>query len=208
MRIAEGNGANIVGHPMVKSDFSGLPQMNTLKENIVKSTATVNSFDDEIRNTESSILTQRTISSQAVGDNETKSGFNSAVAILETTNLAKIVSVVVTQEELQQALAPLKQLQSKLNGTNIDANEQKQKLQTLETKLSEQRAKRQTEADLLLSYRLQLKVAIDKQRQELEAMEALLRTPVPEAKNGLEEPNQQGGQQGQADVPQRVVEHD
>ena len=159
---------------LLKSDFCVLPQMNTLKENIINSKNKIATFDDEIRNIKADITTQQQVAQQAKADNDMKLNFNNSIQLLRETDFSKVISVVITQQEFNEAIAKLLELQTKLNGTNIDAAEQQRKLEESQAKLAAKQAEHQTETDLLTSYRLQLKVSIDRQRQELAELEALL----------------------------------
>ena len=165
----------------MKSENYIMLQMNTLSENIIKSKANIEALDANIRDTESSILTQHNVCEQAVKDNNAKTEFNNMVQGLIQWNPASLCSVMISNDELQQALAPIKALKEKINAQNVSAAEQNTKLETLNSKLRDFNSSRQQEVDLLTSYKLQLKVAIDKQKQELANLEALLNPPAENA---------------------------
>lgn len=182
----------------MKSDFCRLPQMQTLKENIINSNNKITAFNNEINNLETEITTQRNVTNQAKADNDAKLNFNNSIQLLAQTDFSKIISVVVNQQEFEDAMVKIRELQNRLNATNINSEEQEKKLADLQTKLNNKKAALNTEAELLASYKLQLKVNIDRQRQELNEMEALLNdnnVPIPRIQWQL--PNGENGNNNQ-----------
>lgn len=148
--------------------------MNTLSENILKAKKSVDTLDELIRQTESSLITQKTVCEQAEKDNAAKRKFNDLVNELINWNPDLLCSVMIKNDELEAAFAPLKSLRDKINSQNVSYEEQKQKLETFESKIHDFTAQRQQDYDLLTSYKLQLKVEINKQKQELANLESLL----------------------------------
>ena len=149
--------------------------MNTLKETITKSNSIIAQLDEELRQVESSIITQETVYQQAVSDHEAKEEFYSHLAFFENFNTSRLSTVAIDINEIRQALTGLRGIQTQLKSINVYPSDQKKKLDDLKEKKEKLSHDLQNERDMNTSYKLQLRVVIEKQRQELLEMEQLLK---------------------------------
>ena len=158
----------------MKSDYFKQLQMQNLTESIVKSNNVIAQLEKKVEDLSKELSTQRTVCEQALVDNGAKSSFNDAISALEKFNPKDLISVSVSQQEVIDALAKLQELRTKINKTNISVDQQNAKLSKLVEQYNEEVKQLNNEKDLRTSFQLQLKVAIEKQKQEIASAEALL----------------------------------
>lgn len=142
--------------------------MQSLSENIVQANNAITEINNTIRQNENDINTQTQAWQSALNDNNTKKTINDAIASLLQVNINLICSVQLDAQTWQNIINTLLDFQQTMNANNISEPEQKKRLEQLQRQLEDNKVKRQNQVDLKTAYQLQLRVAIQAERQRLE----------------------------------------